>query len=63
MNEYFTPKIQGQVRHLLTAFGPLLSYYGIVNDGEWEIWGGVVMAIMGFIWSWRAPEKTQGGDE
>ena len=59
MSKYFTPKIQGQVRHLLTALGPLLSYYGLTNEGEWEVWAGLVMALMGFAWSWLSPEKQQ----
>jgi hypothetical protein len=57
LNQLRKPKIQGQLRHLLTALGPLLATKGVVNDVEWQMWVGLAMALLGFLSSWNASEK------
>ncbi len=53
-----TPRQQGLVRHLLTAAGPLLVAMGLTDEATWMAIVGFVMALVGFIWSWKAPEKS-----
>ena len=61
MNQLFdkfrNPKMHGALRHVLTAFGPLLAAYGWVDDIKWQLGVGVVMACLGFYLSWTAAEK------
>lgn len=57
MNKLLTPQVQGSLRHLLTAAGPMLAANGWTTDAEWQIAIGIVMAMLGFLTSWFAPEK------
>ena len=51
------PKVQGALRHALTALGPLIAASGITTDALWQIVVGIVMAFIGFYTSWTAKEK------
>lgn len=51
------PKIAGQLRHLATAFGPVIAMMGVADEATWQIVAGVVLAVLGFLGSWFAPEK------
>lgn len=55
--KFFDPRIQGALRHLLTAFGPILAMHGVTSDESWQLWVGLTMAGLGFVGSWFAPEK------
>ena len=57
MNKMLTPQVMGAFRHLLTAVGPMLAANGWTTDAEWQIAVGIVMAVLGFLASWYAPEK------
>ena len=46
-------KVRGQLRHLLTAFGPLLASHGITTDAYWQIIVGILMAVLAMADSWR----------
>ena len=57
-------RINGQIRHLLTAIGPLLVMFSITDEaGASEFTNtamtaaGAIMALVGVVWSWQAPEK------
>jgi len=51
------PKVLGQIRHFLTAAGPLLVHHGVTTEAYWAMLVGLAMAALGFIASWTAPEK------
>lgn len=51
------PKIQGQVRHLLSSAGAILAAKGYVDGGLWELGIGLVMAVVALWMSWTATEK------
>ncbi|MHC9235027.1 Pam3-gp28 family putative phage holin [Pseudooceanicola sp. 502str34] len=51
------PQVQGALRHLLTALGPLLAAHGITSDAYWQAGVGAFMAALGFYLSVTAPEK------
>lgn len=53
------PKVAGQLRHLATALGPLIAMLGIADETTWQIAAGVVLALVGFLGSWFAPEKKR----
>jgi hypothetical protein len=53
------PKVQGALRHLLTAIGPLLAAKGYTDDVMWQLGVGLVMAALGFWASLTAPEKAK----
>jgi len=57
MEKLLTPQVMGQLRHLLTAIGPLLAAKGYTDDVMWQLYVGLVMAVLGFVASWRSPEK------
>lgn len=59
MEKLKDPRVQGALRHLLTALGPLLAAKGIVDDATWQILVGVAMAALGFYASLTAPEKKK----
>lgn len=59
MKRFFTPRVQGALRHALTSIGPIVAYLGVAEDATWQIWVGAVMAFIGFAGSWFAPEKKQ----
>lgn len=57
MNE----KIQGQIRHVLTAAGPLLIAAGVTDaDGADQFVDaalaalGAISTLVGVVWSWRS---------
>lgn len=58
MQKFLSPRIQGQLRHVMTALGPLLAAYGVMDEAVWYLWVGLTMTAFGFISSWIAPEKT-----
>ncbi len=58
------PKWQGQVRHLLTLLGGIFVMLGWIDQEAVDqlivliLQGiGVIMTVIGFFKSWRAPEK------
>lgn len=53
------PQVQGALRHLLTASGPLLAAWGVTDEATWAIAVGIGMAAIGFWASVTAPEKRQ----
>jgi hypothetical protein len=53
MNE----QISGQIRHLLTAIGGAIVANGWAGDATVQISIGVIMAVVGFVWSYRAKKK------
>lgn len=53
------PQVQGALRHLLTATGPLLAAWGVTDEATWAIFVGLGMAGLGFWASITAPEKRQ----
>lgn len=55
--EWNKEKWQGFIRHMLTAAGPVVAYLGWTDEGTWEMIAGSVMTLVGFVWSWMAPEK------
>ncbi|GAB5434802.1 MAG: hypothetical protein EpisKO_41720 [Epibacterium sp.] len=68
MEKLKTPKIQGALRHLLTALGPIIAILMAVDDPfallsslvrpeNWPAIVGLLMAALGFWSSWSAPEK------
>ena len=60
MEKFFSPRMQGQLRHLLTSIGPVLATHGVMADAMWQVWAGLFMATLGFVASWFAPEKGEG---
>jgi len=58
LKRFLTPKVQGQVRHILSAIGAVVAQNGYASADKVELWIGVVMALMGLGWSWFAPEKA-----
>ncbi|MDE4189675.1 hypothetical protein [Phaeobacter gallaeciensis] len=70
MNRLKNPKVQGALRHLLTATGPVLALImasddpaalirSMVGGAGWPALVGVLMAGLGFWASWTAKEKAQ----
>ena len=57
MDKLRNPKVHGALRHMLTAFGPLLASHGIATETNWQMGVGVFMAALGFWASWTASEK------
>lgn len=56
--QLINPKGDGILRHILTAAGPVLVTLGIVEDtAVWTQIVGAVMTLVGFAWSFMAPEK------
>jgi len=62
------PKVQGALRHLLTAIGPVVALLAAVDEPmvflaslirpeNWPALVGLLMAALGFWASWVAPEK------
>lgn len=59
------PKMQGQIRHLLTTVGGVLVALGYVAADDVMGWtntfdqvAGPVFVLIGFVWSLFAPEKA-----
>lgn len=47
------PKMEGMVRHILTAVGACLVYAGYLDgDAAMTAWVGGAMTVVGFMWSW-----------
>lgn len=70
MDKLRNPKVQGALRHLLTAIGPVLALLAAVEEPlafvaslirpeNWPALVGVLMAVLGFWASWAAPEKAE----
>jgi hypothetical protein len=70
MNKLRNPKVQGQLRHLLTAIGPVLAVVlasdepaalvrSLIGGAGWPSLVGVIIAAIGFWASVTAPEKRQ----
>ncbi|UWR66226.1 hypothetical protein K4L02_08390 [Phaeobacter inhibens] len=68
MNKLRNPKVQGQLRHLLTAIGPVLAVVlasddpaalvrSLIGGAGWPALVALLMAWIGFWASWVAPEK------
>lgn len=68
MERFLTPKVQGALRHLLTAVGPVLAIFlatpdpieaakSLISEAGWQSTVGLLLALLGFYASWRAPEK------
>jgi hypothetical protein len=51
--------IAGQIRHLLTAIGGAVVANGWASDAVVQIGIGVVLAIAGAIWSWKAKRAAK----
>lgn len=58
LKRFLTPKVQGQVRHVLSAIGTVVAQNGYASADNVELTIGVIMALMGLGWSWFAPEKA-----
>ena len=58
LKRFLSPKVQGQVRHVLSAIGSIIAQNGYASANNVELTIGVVMALMGLGWSWFAPEKS-----
>lgn len=52
-------KILGQVRHILTAIGLYLVASGQISEPGMQESLGLLMSIIGHVWSWKSPEKNQ----
>jgi len=50
-------KTQGLVRHLLTSIGGAVVLLGWTDEGTVEMVIGATMTLLGFVWSFMAPEK------
>ncbi|MFV1620454.1 hypothetical protein [Phaeobacter sp. JH20_26] len=70
MSKLRNPKVQGALRHLLTAIGPVLAVImaaedpaallrALIGAAGWPSLVGVIMAVLGFWASVTAPEKRQ----
>lgn len=53
------PKVQGALRHMLTAIGPVLASRGWIDDAMWQVYVGCGMGALGFYLSMTAPEKAK----
>lgn len=55
-------RVLGAVRHILTTLGGgWFVSRGIVEDAVmWEAVASALVTLMGFVWSWAAPEKKHG---
>jgi len=58
MTKLRDPRVQGALRHVLTAAGPMVAAMGWADDATWQVVVGIVMALVGFYTSWTAKEKT-----
>lgn len=68
MHKLKDPKVQGALRHLLTALGPVLFLFmaapdpvallrTLISAAGWPSLVGLLMAVLGFWQSWTAREK------
>lgn len=73
MKKFFGSKVQGQLRHLMTFLGPVLSVFLVSEDPVALIENlmkienavalvGLVVAVGGFLASWFAPEKKAASE-
>lgn len=58
LSKFFSYKMQGQIRHLLSAIGAVLVTLGVLDEQTIAAATGVIMTLLSFIASWYAPEKT-----
>jgi hypothetical protein len=49
-----SPELNGQIRHVLTSIGGILVGMGYVNSSLIEPAVGIALALVGFIWSYKA---------
>ena len=54
------PKMVGVFRHLLSSIGSALVTYGAVTSAQVEAIVGGIMALLAFVLSWTAKEKSEG---
>jgi hypothetical protein len=47
-------KWMGVIRHALGSLGMYLAMMGYVDDAQWQLIVGAVLAVVPFIMSWRA---------
>ena len=49
------PKLEGVVRHVLTAVGAVMVYMGYLDgDAAMTAWVGGAMTMVAFVWSWMS---------
>lgn len=53
------PKAAGALRHILTAGGGYLAGSGYIEAENAEALAGAIVTIIGFAWSFFAPEKKR----
>lgn len=56
---FLSPRVQGLLRHSLTAVGMLFVERGYSTEEDVGLYVGIVIILMSFIASWAAPEKRQ----
>ena len=49
--------LAGQIRHVLTGFGGVAAGTGVAADSMEAAIGGIVMWIVGQLWSWIAKRR------
>lgn len=53
-------KTLGMVRHVLTYVGGVVAATGVsVTEDEITTAVGAIITLVGFVWSWKAPEKGE----
>lgn len=50
-------KALGQLRHALTFLGGIAVAYGYLDESSIPELSGAIITIVGFVWSFIAPEK------
>jgi len=74
MSKLRNPKVQGALRHLLTAIGPVMAVVmtapdpwalakSLMGSAGWPAVVGLIMAGLGFWTSWTAKEKRPRGKD
>lgn len=53
-------QIYGILRHVLTTAGGALVAKGVVDEGMMLEGVGIVMSIVGFVWSYVAKKNAEG---
>jgi hypothetical protein len=54
-----TSILAGQVRHILTGLGYLGAAEGATSDSLEALLGGIVLALLGHLWSWLAKRRER----
>lgn len=47
-------EMKGQLRHILTTLGGIAVSNGYVTDATVQLWIGVGITFVGFVWSWNS---------